>query len=283
MRRRRFLVLSGAAALPLLLSSPVRAASSQVKISRDVIYTTTPITLRCDIYRPSKGGPFPVVIMVVDGLWQMNGYAGTATLATSLARDYGLAAIALQLRTAPTWQAPAPMEDCARLLDFVTFQAALYNLDPSRVAALGGSGGGHVASFLSLGTYLSAAQFARIRCTVPVSPPTDLRKMDDDGTQGDFTSTIESFLGVTEAQSPATWEAFSPALRVTPTTKPMLVLYSQNDAVPPMQGQRLADALTVSGVEQRLSIYPGSLHGWALIQDPVAWAEIASWLRSHLG
>lgn len=260
---------------------PKPKPAPSISIHLGITYTTTPVPLVCDIYRPASGGPFPVVFMIVDGFWQSNYISQADPIGRRLA-GLGYAAIAPKLRTAPTYHAPAPMEDCARLIDFVVAQAAAYSFDANNISAMGGSGGGHVASFMSLGDYLTPAQFARVRCVVEASAPTALREMDADGAGGDFTTGIEQFLGVTEAESPETWELFSPALRVTSATKPMLVQHSATEVIPPPQGQRLADALAANGIEHQFTTYPGDLHGWALIQDAAPWAEIVPWLREHL-
>lgn len=288
--RRDFLALSLGTALPLLLPSTVTArpkkiltsSANRTIVTKNILYTNDPVPLTCTMYRPSQGGPFPVIFLIFDGGWQFNDITQGDIIGDKLAKE-GFASIAPKLRTAPTYKAPSPMEDCSRLLNFCILHASQYDLNPNKFASMGGSGGGHVSSFMSLGEYLTEDQFNRIRCTVLASPPTQLREMDNDGATGDFTLAIEEFLGVTEAQSPERWELFSPAPQVNSATKPMWLGYSENEAIPPPQGQRLATTLQNNSVPYEFHIYPGTLHGWNLIRDTVPWISIVSWLKQYLG
>lgn len=287
--RRDFLSVALGTTLPLLLPSTVFARPKKILtsspnrtlITKNIPYTNLPVPLTCTMYRPSQGGPFPVIFLIFDGGWQFNDIAQADVIGDKLAKE-GFASIAPKLRTAPTYQAPSPMEDCARLLDFCVLHASQYNLSSNKFAAMGGSGGGHVSSFMSLDKYLTEDQFNRVRCTVLGSSPTQLREMDNDGAQGNFTLAIEEFLGVAEEDSPETWDLFSPALQVTSFTKPMWLGYSVGDPIPPSQGQRLATALQNNSVENEFHVYSGSLHGWQLILDISPWSSIVSWFHSHL-
>lgn len=234
-----------------------------------------------EMHRPASGGPFPVVIMVMDGTWTSNDFAVPRQSAIRLAQEEGFAAVTIGLRTAPTWHAPAPMEDCAAWVDWIVANAALYNLDPDNIAAMGGSGGGHVASFLAFGTYLRPDQLARIKCVAAASPPCDLPTMGAESPGSD--PLIEAFLGVSEAEGLATWEFFSPTHRAAPDTKPILLVYSVGDGIPPAQGDRLATVLAANGVEHQMVTVAGSAHGWWLItSNAEAWSAIVGWLRGHL-
>ncbi len=249
-----------------------------------VTYTTSPSTLICDIRRPSSGGPFPVIIMVVDAGWDNNNYGvggPAAASAIRLAEEEGFATICLELRVVPGAIAPAPMEDCADLVAFIIADAATYNLDPTKIAAVGGSGGGHVGMFLAFGTYLTVDQFARFKCYVSGSSPTDLPALGDDLPGAD--PTIEAFMGVSEAAGLATWQFFSPTFRVAADTKPILHAHSTSELIPLIQATRLETVLAASGIEYRMLTYTGTSHGWALIDDAAPWAEMVTWLHRYLG
>lgn len=259
----------------------VRRKRATITTSTGVTYTTSPSTLVCDIRRPSSGGPFPVVFMVMDGTWTTNDFATPEPSAIRLAQEEGFATIIMQLRVVPGAIAPAPMEDLADLIDFVVANAATYNLDPTRIAAMGGSGGGHVSMFMAFGTYLDAGQFARVKCVAAASPPCDLRTMDDDGAPS--SAVITNFLGATEAADPALWEFFSPTHRVAADTKPILLAYGNPDSIPAAQGNRLAPILASNGIDNRMLVFAAASHGWQLIDDAATWSEIVTWLHRYLG
>lgn len=256
-----------------------------IRTNTGLIYTQTPFSLRCDLYRPVSGGPFPVVVMCVDGGFTNNDFATAKDEAIRLAKEEGFAAVIPQFRTVPGAIAPAPMEDCARLIDWIVSHAATYNLDPDRVGAMGGSGGGYVALFLALGAYLTADQASRVKCVVGLSPPTDLRVLDDDGVTSAAIPTA-NFLGATEAASPETWDAMSPTHNVTAGTKPILLRYTDRDPIPGVQGDRLEAVLAANGVEHQMAVVPavGDLwHGWQMTGIPSVWSALVDWFRTYLG
>lgn len=259
----------------------VRRKRATITTNTGVTYTTSPSTLICDIRRPSSGGPFPVVVMVMDGTWTTNDFATPQPSAIRLSQEEGFATIILQLRVVPGAIAPAPMEDCADLIDFIVANAATYNLDATKIAFMGGSGGGHVAMFNAFGTYLTADQFGRVKCIAAASPPCDLRTMDDDGAPAN--TVITNFVGATEAADPALWEFFSPTFRVASDTKPILLAYGNPDSIPAAQGNRLAPILASNGVDYRMLTYAAASHGWQLIDDAATWSEIVTWLHRYLG
>lgn len=254
-----------------------------ITTSLGVTYTTSPSTLVCDIRRPSTGGPYPVVLMLVDGFFQDNDFTHAEDEAIRFAQEESFATIILELRTAPTNIAPAPMDDCADAIDFIVANAATYNLDPNKIAAIGGSGGGYLAIYMALGTHLSAPQFARVLCAASMSSPNAFRFMDDDGASGPFTEAIEDFLGVTEAASPSTWDTHSPINDVTAGAKPIFQAYSTAESMPVNQGTRLKTPLDSAGIDNRMLTYSGTLHGWDLINSGQPWAEMVTWLHRYLG
>jgi acetyl esterase/lipase len=259
----------------------VRRKRQTVTTSTGVTYTTSPSTLTCDIRRPSAGGPYPVVVLIVDSGFTTNDLSGATPSCIRLSQEEGFATINLGIRVAPADLAPAPMEDCGDVIDFIVANAATYNFDPDRIAFMGGSGGGYVAVWGALGGFLTAGQFARVMCAVAGSPPTDFRNADVDGIvpQGAF----ETFLGVTEAAAPATWDLYSPALHVGADAKPTFLAYSAGDQIPPAQGNRLAAALAAQGVAYRMLTYAGSDHGLLLLDNAGPWSEFVTWLHRYLG
>jgi acetyl esterase/lipase len=58
----------------------------------------------------------------------------------------GITAFVLKYRIGPKYHHPAPLQDAARAVRLVRARAAEWKIDPKRIAVLGFSAGGHVAS-----------------------------------------------------------------------------------------------------------------------------------------
>ncbi len=259
-----------------------RRKRQTITTNTGVTYASTP-TRVMDIRRPSTGGPYPCVFLLVDGLFQTNDFTVAQDEAIRLSQEEGFVTAIIGLRTAPTYIAPAPMQDCAAAIDFLVTNAATYNVDPTKFAAIGGSGGGYLSIYMALGTHLDAGQFARVQCAASMSSPNAFRFMDDDGASAGFTTAIEQFLGVTEASSPSTWDDHSPINDVTASAKPIFQAYSLTENMPVNQGTRLKTPLDGAGIPNRMLTYSGTAHGWDLIDVAAAWSEMVTWLHHYLG
>jgi acetyl esterase/lipase len=94
----------------------------------------------------------------------------------------GFALVAADYRLSPKSLYPAQVEDAARVVQFVRSRAREWNLDPDRVAVMGGSAGGHLALWVGLHPDLADPTSAdpvrrfstRVRAIVDLWGPTDL-------------------------------------------------------------------------------------------------------------
>src|SRR5919202_4288148 len=68
----------------------------------------------------------------------------------------GVAAFVLKYRLGPRYHHPAPLQDAARAIRTVRARAGEWGLDPKRIAILGFSAGGHLAS--TAGTHFDAGR-----------------------------------------------------------------------------------------------------------------------------
>jgi acetyl esterase/lipase len=248
---------------------------------RDITYTGVQ---RADLRRPALGGPFPVVLVISDGGFSSSdkAYPNVVDMAERLTRDEGFATLAIEVREAPAYHSPDPQDDCVAAVQWIVDNADRYNLDASRIASLGGSGGGHMATYLASKVRLPAEHRARLLCGVEGSAPTALWLMDNDGS-ADGHQKCEAFVGVPEEGHQAEWEAASPISQITPEFAPLFIAHSLDDSVPYPQGTRMKTALDAAGVRCNMYTRAGSLHGGNLLRASDVWPNVTRWLHEYLG
>jgi len=221
------------------------------------------------------------------------GYGG---LAPHEGRDYamwlnelGISAFVLKYRLAPGgYRHPAMLNDAARAVRVVRARAAEWKLDPKRVAIMGSSAGGHLASTLL--THFDAGD-------AQAADPVDRQPSRPDAgilcypviTLGEKThqGSKANLLG---PNPPADLvRLLSNELQVTKETPPTFLFHTAEDRAVPVENALLfADALARHGVPFALHVYPKGAHGIGLGTrnwDPAArhpWTtQCALWLKEQ--
>jgi len=201
----------------------------------------------------------------------------------------GLPAFVLRYRLSPH-RHPAPLEDAARAVRLVRSRAAGFGVRPDRIAVLGFSAGGHLAT--TLATHFDRGRpdaadpvercASRPDAVIAGYPLTSLRKFAG-------CSAVGHLLG--ERPSPQRLDELSNELHVTAETPPAFLWTTADDEVVPA-GQTLlyAQALADHGVPYELHVFPHGRHGLGLgdgssfvgASETVAqWTGLCeAWLRS---
>ena len=131
--------------------------------------------------------PTPMVIEIHGGGWRRGSkshfvYQGNL-IGTIL--DAGISVISIDYRLTPEHTLPAQMDDTVRAVQFVRSKTKEWNLDPDRIAALGGSAGAHLAAWVALHDDLAKPDSpdaverlsSRLACFVALSGPMDLTRV----------------------------------------------------------------------------------------------------------
>jgi acetyl esterase/lipase len=141
----------------------------EATIARDIPFASPGgKQLRADVYRPTRGGVFPIVVQVYGGAWQRGAPSDFTNFATWLASS-GYVVIAIDYRHAPDWRWPAQIEDVRTPLSWVAAHASEYRGDANRVVLMGRSAGAHLATMAAW-----AASPIRVRGVVSYYGPVDL-------------------------------------------------------------------------------------------------------------
>ncbi|MGV3724125.1 MAG: alpha/beta hydrolase [Actinomycetota bacterium] len=219
------------------------------------------------------------------------GYGG---LAPHEGRDYamwlnelGISAFVLKYRLGSGgYRHPAMINDASRAIRMVRSKAAEWKLDARRVAIMGSSAGGHLAStaltHFDSGDPSSADPIDRLSSRPDAGilcyPVITLGEKTHQGSK-------RNLLG--ENPSPDLVKLLSNELQVTKETPPTFLIHTAEDTAVPVENSLLfADALAKNKVPFALHVYPKGPHGIGLgtrSWDPAArhpWvAQCALWLK----
>jgi acetyl esterase/lipase len=235
---------------------------------------------------PTTGqAPFPLVIAIETDDWAFPD-ADASTAARQANRGYAVAT--LSFRSSRTDAFPAQLLDVQEAIRWLRANAARLNLDPTRFALWGIGAGGHLAALA--GT--SSDDSTRVQAVVTWYAQTDFLQLNAQALEAcgqtpvdhDDASSPESLLLGCPVQScPDAAAAANPATHASPDDPPFLIMHGDSDCeVPLAQATLLYDALRAAGVDARLHVVPGGLHGGALWQTPATNAVVDAFLDEML-
>jgi acetyl esterase/lipase len=264
------------------LHSPPPAPAWQelgLDLKGDVVFRSEGLARRMlDIYQSplaADGRRRPAVIAVHGGSWNSGSRLTTRTDRKSTflrLAQAGLVVAVIDYQLAgpgsPSW--PAVIDDVRESVRWIRRNAGELNVDPERIALVGVSAGGHLASLAAALPDVPAADGAssRVRAVVSFYAPYDLdtlvteRRLDHEP--------LTNFLGLAHMPPSEAARQASPINHVTAHAPPMLLFHGTADLwVVSDQSIRMQRALTAVGVPNRLILVPGARHGFeALVESP---------------
>jgi acetyl esterase/lipase len=279
------LILAGfAALLPVAGQRPAGAENDRV--SRrwvDLPYATASGAQRLDLFLPAEGeGPFPVILSIHGGAF-LGGDKGdrqVTPMLDGLERGYAVVSINYRLSGEAIW--PAQIHDCKAAVRWIRANAKQYKLDPDRIAAWGGSAGGHLSAMVGTSggvgsledlTLGNPDQSSRVQAVVDWFGPTDFLKMDDQlkasgvkNPQAHSTpdSPESKLIGKNLEDAPVLVKAANPETYITPDDPPFFIQHGLEDNLVPYQGsvllaRKLGNVLGYGKVS--LELFPATGHG----------------------
>jgi acetyl esterase/lipase len=254
--------------------------------------------LKLNLARPTdqkEGQRLPAVVCIHGGGFRAGDRKSYDALCKRLA-DHGYVAITVTYRLAPKYPFPAAVFDVKEAVRWVRANAAQYQVDPDRIAALGGSAGGHLALFLGVTGDVrqfdppadenakSPAQVsasARVQCVVSYYGPSDFTK--SYGKSVDAAEVLPLFLGGDLEHERHRHILASPLNWVTPEAPPTLLLQGTEDKyVNHEQAVWMYDRLKAADVEVDLQSLEGAGHGFKGEDAKKADAAAIDFLDKHL-
>lgn len=247
-------------ALALVCVSRVTSTQNAVPIAskQDVIYGRVEgSALLADIAYPQSGVRLPAIVSVHGGRWR----AGNRTDASSIKVDqwagFGFFAMSVDYRLVGGSPAPAPYQDVLCAIRWVHAHASEYHVDPNRVYLIGQSAGGHMVSLVATlgdGPYKRVGGWDTdredVRAVISVAGAYDLNTL----SWGNLWTPPNEDVDAARRLA-------SPLHHVTATTKPTLIIHSDDDrSVPVQQALDMSQALQKAGVRNRFVHYTDKGH-----------------------
>jgi acetyl esterase/lipase len=213
-----------------------------------------------DVYVPSGAGPHPGVLLIHGGAWKYGSKEGYGPTAARLARS-GYVAATINYRLIPDGAYPRLVQDCLCALSHFRKHAGEYGLDPDRVAVMGYSAGGHLASLL--GVAAEDPAHAPDCDAGPTKPPRAViagAGVHDFRSAGD-NALLRELMGGSRSEVPDHYVAASPLAHIGPNKPPFLFVGGTSDwFVDIDQSRAMRDALVASGNDAQMLDVTGAGH-----------------------
>lgn len=211
-----------------------------------------------DLYFPDAGGPWPVLVYVHGGGWMHGDKSEAAMFARGMTAQ-GYLVVSVNYRLYPPSIFPAMIQDVKCAIRSLRANAAYYNLDPTRIGAMGVSAGGHLVGLLGtadpnpgwdVGEYLD--QPSRVQAVIAMAGVMDLSR--------EFPNAdIETMKQVGFGEYNV--EEASPISHVTPDDPPFLLIHGEQDELVPVeQSQLMYDRLLQANVPAQLVVVTNAGH-----------------------
>ncbi len=250
-----------------------------------------------DIYLPQNAGAnTPLIVWVHGGAWMLNDkYADMNYMKNTVKGfiDSGYALASIDYRYSTQAVFPAQIQDCNRALEYLYQHAEKYKLDKNRVAVIGFSAGGHLASLMALSNNNDVKEFYaggikthfKIKCALDFYGPSDFVVLagSTDTSVNNARNPVSILLGALPLVRPDLAKIASPVTYIDKTDPPFLIVQGEKDqSVPNTQSILLSAWLTLAGVKNQLIIVPNAPHYGEMFDADYIRKNIFAFLAAYL-
>ena len=204
-----------------------------------------------DFYEPksdSGRANRPAILAIHGGAWKGGDKAWGKQFAEELCPfGYVVFSINYRLSSRPNGTWPAQIEDVQNALKYIRANARQFRIDPARVASLGVSAGGHLASMVALRDD-PASPDGRVDTAVNLDGEHDMT-MPPERVMADFDNILTAVMGHTSPWSDAELRDISTVTFARPDVSLLTVHGAGDDNVYVTQGDRITAALQSKGAE----------------------------------
>jgi acetyl esterase/lipase len=249
----------------------------------DIPYAATSQAQKLDVYLPDEGdGPFPVILSIHGGAFKAGdkGDGQVVPMLEGLKRGY--AVVSINYRLSQEAKFPAQIFDVKAAVRWIRANATQYKFNPDKIAAWGGSAGGHLSALLGTAGNVqeledlsmgNANHSSRVQAVVDWFGPTDFLKMDEQLREGAVKnpqthsipdSPESELIGKNLADAPELVMAVNPETYITPDDPPFFIQHGRVDhLVPYQQSVYLAGKLkeVIGNEKVALELFEDNDHG----------------------
>nr|MBP6506869.1 prolyl oligopeptidase family serine peptidase [Opitutaceae bacterium] len=219
----------------------VASAAGEFRFIADVDYLAPGRTEKLDLYLPDlpqTATPLPAMVWIHGLKGDKGEKRGRNICETLAAAGY----VCVSLNHGPDRELKGNLLDCKNAVRFLRTRAKEYNIDPTRIAVMGGSMGGYHA--LMVGFTAGVTEFE------PTEP---------------YPGVSSAVRTVVDFYGPLGPQGYRVTDYITPNGPPVLIFHGEADTkVPPSESIRLAEALTTQGVAHQLLLLPAIGHTFRL-------------------
>ncbi|MEC5129127.1 alpha/beta hydrolase [Verrucomicrobiales bacterium BCK34] len=253
--------------------------------------------LSLDLYRPEKQeGLSPAIVMYFGGGWQNGRPALFAPLAQAMAQR-GYVCIVPEYRLSGEAPYPAAVHDAKSAIRWARKHAKRFQIDPNRIACMGGSAGGHLAGFVAAtsgsgmfegeGEHQDASsevQAAIVMCgPMDFLDPQMVKALNAAAEKPEGNAIIDFMQGETPESNGRLYKEASPLTYVGAATPPMLFIDGELDR-PEVRYTKFRKVMDHHGIPNEFVLMPGAPHPfWVMREwfDPTVEA-VDDFLKRHL-
>jgi acetyl esterase/lipase len=250
-----------------------------------------------DIYLPpNSSNNTPLIVWIHGGAWMLNDkYADMSYMQQTIKSliDSGYALASIDYRYSTTAVFPAQIKDCNEAVEFLYQHAATYHLDKNRIAVIGFSAGGHLASLMALSNNNDVKEFYpdgkkthfKIRCAFDFYGPSDLVMLatSPDTSINNERNPVAILLGAMPVDRPDLARIASPVTYVDKNDPPFLIVQGEKDeSVPNTESKILSSWLSLAGVANKLIIVPGAPHYGEMFDAEYIREDIFKYLAKYM-
>ncbi|NEQ73825.1 MAG: alpha/beta hydrolase [Okeania sp. SIO2C9] len=250
---------------PFVLADVFRGLpKKEVQTQRGIVFASPDgVDLKLNVYQPlvtQKLHNFPTVVIVYGGAWRQGSPDNYERFSCYIAAQ-GYSVIAIDYRHAPKYKFPAQIEDVRAALQYIQAHADNLKVDIERIAIMGRSAGGHLAT---LAAYEQGAM--PFRAVVSYYAPSDLIE----GFRNppfpnpiNTNTVLRDFLGGTPDELLELYQKASPKSYVRTALPPSLLVYAGRDhIVQPKFGRILYTQLRATGNQAIFLEIPWAEHSF---------------------
>ena len=245
-----------------------------------------------DIYLPANAkGKVPLLVFIHGGGWIGNDkYADMGYMPNTVNAmlDNGFAVASIDYRFAQDAVFPGILQDCNKAVSFLYDNATKYNLDKNKIALMGFSAGGHLASLMGTSHnnkvgnlyFTNSYRPFKYKAVVDFYGPADLVLLPGN----DDEKAPESILiGAKPLERPDLAKAASPITYIDKNDPPFIIFHGEKDNIVSNKQSKLFHAwLQYYGVKSEITIVKDAPHFGTMYDVEEIRTKVIAFLKDEL-